>query len=430
MTEDILSRLPLNLGDGLALRLAGEEDAERLVEFHTRMHDESVGEWVRDLTCGRHPTVGVGDFVLVEDRSAGRIVSTVCLISQTWTYGGIPFPMGRSELVLTDPEYRRRGLVRRQFEVIHALSAARGELMLGITGIPWFYRQFGYEMAMSLGGGRTVLAFRFPGLEKGERCLLRPAAAADRPFIRELHDQVSRRNLFAGQRSDREWAWIFAGCSRKSFPYSPWSVVEDDGRVIGFVNHCPGPSQGRFVVHQLELIREANRLHVMYRLLRHLRAYGESLAPEGGEKTVDELYLGLGGDHPLYEVLGSPAIEEKPYAWYIRVPNLIAFLNRVRPALERNLKGTIAEGCSTEEWLSFYRSGLKIVIDRGQITAIQTWAPVQGEHTARFPDLTFLQLLCGRRRLAELEAAFPDCTADHHTRVLLDCLFPPFSGQL
>ena len=55
----------------------------------------------------------------------------------------------------TKPEYRNRGLVRAQFEAIHAWSAERGELVQGITGIPYYYRMFGYEMVMPLGGGRA-----------------------------------------------------------------------------------------------------------------------------------------------------------------------------------------------------------------------------------------------------------------------------------
>ena len=37
---------------------------------------------------------------------------------QTWTYGGVPFEVGRPELVATHPDYRRRGLVRAQFEAV------------------------------------------------------------------------------------------------------------------------------------------------------------------------------------------------------------------------------------------------------------------------------------------------------------------------
>lgn len=49
---------------------------------------------------------------------------------------------------------------------------------------------------------------------------------------------------------------------------------------------------------------------------------------------------------------------------------------------------------------------------------------------ARFPDLTFLQLLCGRCRFNELKTNFVDCDGRDEADVLLDCLFPPFTGNV
>ena len=68
----------------------------------------------------------------------------------------------------TLPEYRRRGLVRIQFDVLHAWSRQRGELVQVITGIPNYYRQFGYEYAIDLDGGRCVYPSLIPELKDGE----------------------------------------------------------------------------------------------------------------------------------------------------------------------------------------------------------------------------------------------------------------------
>ncbi|MBN8801717.1 MAG: GNAT family N-acetyltransferase, partial [Stenotrophomonas acidaminiphila] len=60
---------------------------------------------------GNHPTTQAHDFLVVVDENRnGKIASTLNLISQTWSYGGIPFRVGRPEIVGTDPAYRRRGL--------------------------------------------------------------------------------------------------------------------------------------------------------------------------------------------------------------------------------------------------------------------------------------------------------------------------------
>jgi hypothetical protein len=178
----ILDQMPIDLGDDLVLRFATREDTDDLVDFNARLHEElAAGLAVRDLMSGMHPTTQASDFTIVEDTKTRKIVSSMCLISQTWTYGGIPFNLGRPEFVATEPDYRRRGLVRKQFDVIHAISAQKGELMLGITGIPWYYRLFGYEMALDLEANRILDGVHVPAKKKGN-----PKLAASGPNARMI----------------------------------------------------------------------------------------------------------------------------------------------------------------------------------------------------------------------------------------------------
>src|SRR5690242_17454299 len=164
-----------DLGDGLVMRSATEADADRLGEFNAdvlRGQDAAdpapwMGAWTRDLVGGRHPSFRAESALLVEDtRANNRIVSSMVLLSHTWTYGGVPIAVGQPEIVGTRAEVRGRGLVRAMFDVAHHWSAERRQQVLAINGIPWFYRQFGYEMALELGGGPRL---HTPGLAAGVR---------------------------------------------------------------------------------------------------------------------------------------------------------------------------------------------------------------------------------------------------------------------
>jgi hypothetical protein len=118
---------PIDLGNGLILRRSQPQDADALANFNAAIQSDEgpdkpdlrVGAWAHDLLARPHPTFHPDDFTIVEEATTGRIVSSMNLISQTWTYAGIPFKVGRPELVSTLPEYRNRGLVRLQFDVIH-----------------------------------------------------------------------------------------------------------------------------------------------------------------------------------------------------------------------------------------------------------------------------------------------------------------------
>ena len=61
-----------------------------------------------------------------------------------------------------------------------------------------------------------------------------------------------------------------------------------------------------------------------------------------------ELSFSLGRTHPLNAVLAPSLapITELPYAWYVRVPDLLAFLQLITPALERRLANSPAAGYS------------------------------------------------------------------------------------
>ena len=116
------------LGGGLVLRWSKAADEEALVALYRQVFRQSkdappnstIGPWVRDMMSGRHPLLGAGDFALVEDTDAGKIVAATCLMDQVWEYEGIALPVGRPEIVASDEDYRERGLVRAVFELIHA----------------------------------------------------------------------------------------------------------------------------------------------------------------------------------------------------------------------------------------------------------------------------------------------------------------------
>ena len=96
----------------------------------------------------------------------------------------------------------------------------------------------------------------------------------------------------------------------------------------------------------------------------------------------------LGLDHPVYQALGNalPVVNE-PYAWYIRVPDLPAFIRHVTPALEKRLEDSIAVGYSGELKISFYKDGLRLVFEKGKLKEVESWKPQSGDDgSAAFPS--------------------------------------------
>jgi hypothetical protein len=434
MDQEILR----DLEDGLILRQATDADTEALVAFHADVHrdpgmeepEEYVGAWVRDLLTRPHPTFDPGDFTLVEDTRSGAIVSSLCLISQTWSYDGIEFGAGRPELVGTHPDHRNRGLVRAQFEVIHEWSAERGEMVQCITGIPWYYRQFGYEMAMTLGGGRAGYKAQVPKLKNGEDepYRLRPATEADLPFLARVYELGCRRYPMACVRDQAAWHYELAGKSAKNVNRLELCIIETEvGEVVGLLGHSPRLWRNRLGASVYELKPGVSWLAVTPSVVRYLWALGEEWAAHDPEQEMSRFIFWLGAEHPAYEVFhdGLPHVI-RPYAWYLRVPDLAGLLWHLAPALERRLADSLLVGHSGELKLSFYRHGLRLAFEAGRLVGVEPWRPApKQEGDAAFPDLTFVQLLFGYRSLKQLKHAFADCwTTQDEVRSLLEAIFP------
>ena len=438
-----------DLGDGLVLRASTAVDAEALAAFvgdvlraqDSEEPNHGLAAWTRDLHEGRHPTFRPGDCTIVAEAASGVIVSCLHLIPQTWTYGGVPIAVGQPELIGTRPEHRGRHLVRAQFDVVHGWSAARGHQLQIISGIPWFYRQFGYELALERGGGplaRRDLMQTPPPVPAGWR--VRHATADDAVFLADLSATAAARSLVSVPRDAALWRYELTGRSERSAQRREARVLERDGRPVGYVtNGRELFSSGSLVVTSFEVMDGVSWREGWLAALPPLFEAGDALAEALPARRCPALsFWLLGREHPLYRVFPFKERDDH-YALYVRVPDVASFLRAVTPALERRLAVSVCAGHTGTLTLGFYRSGVRLALERGKVTALESWTPDLGVRgleygrpstdarrpLAMFPDLTFLQLLFGFRSLAELEAAFPDCIVrTNEARALLDALFP------
>jgi hypothetical protein len=435
MTMTETRDLPCDLGDGLVLRGATPADAEALAAFNGQLHawpnpsdfNESIAIWTRDLLRGNHPTVAPGDLLIVEDTTTGKIAATTGLISQTWSYGGVPFKVGRPELVATDPSYRRRGLIRRQFAVLHARSAARGELVQAITGIPWYYRQFGYEMTVELDGGRTGDQAALPkrGADDAERYRLREATAADLPFIASTDAHGAARGPLACVRDEAAWQYQLTGRTPGSAYWRALLIIEaPDGAPVGFLSHGDTLWGQTIWADRYELTPGISWLDVSPAAMRYLWATGQSYAAQSGKPCL-RYGFAFGSTHPVYDACPKALpITQRPYAWFLRVPDLPAFLRHVAPALEERLARSPLIGHTGTLSLNFYRDGVRLSFAAGRLAAVERWTPSTDERgDAAFPDLTFFHVLFGHRSLDDVRRLYADCWVDGR-QLLLETLFP------
>jgi hypothetical protein len=440
-----------DLGAGLICRWSTVDDQPKIAHclgtvfrpsadapLNVRAMDEN-----RIMMGGGYPFMGPGDFAIVEDTSQPDcpIVACTCYWRHIWSYGGIPFGVGRPEMVATLPAYRGRGLVRAIFELIHARSADRGDLVQAITGIPYFYRQFGYEYVLDLEGSRLVEVAAIPERKDDapEPYQWRVATLDDVPHLMALYDQERSRSLVWHEVDEAYWrahvaSWDDPAVQGKDPTQIGlfgrlYMIVDAAGAVCGYVMPLTRRRTKTLWVFALQLYSHVSWPAVMPSLLRLLRAHGEqtpTILPDA--KPFSEIGFNLGRAHPAYAAMGDAVAPryDPPYAWYLRVADLPGFLRHITPVLERRLANSIMPGHTGELVIDFYRDGLRLEFAQGKLATIEPWrAPDYGnDPPAGCPALVFLQLLFGYRSLAELRAIFPDVYAEPEAALLLDMLFP------
>jgi predicted N-acetyltransferase YhbS len=401
------------LPDGLVMRAARPADVEAIVALQVEAFGASDEPVARSRLAEE-----LDGWVVVEDPAAdGRIVSASVLLGHRLRLGDVVVPVGQIEGVVTAPDHRRRRLVRRQFEHHHARSAARGDLAILITGIPYLYRRLGY------GYGLDYPTFHLPTPDlvepaAGDSTVVRPAVAADLTGILRL-DATRPTDQWRIVRDEQSWRRTLARARGTRF--EQLVVAERDGAVVGFA--------------PLEARPDARRLYLDpgvaadEEAVRALVAHALGQAAPHGEQVV-----ALDNPGTLYgttlEALGRAVRYD--HAIYVRVPDAVALVDRLRPILSARLSASAWAERSGELVLSLYESGLAIAYDHGVVSEVRATEPIEDPFDSDdvgIPPDAIGALVLGRFGAGELARRVDDATVGNHGE-LMEVLFPAVGAEV
>ena len=389
----------MDLADALVLRTATAADvpgAARLLAERGEPADAVDLELVV-ATDGLEPVAVVvaGD----------RVVSTLTLLDEVVYIDGIAVPAGQVELVATDPEFERRGLVRALMAWGHQRSRDRGHLLQVMIGIPYFYRQFGYTYSMPMAPWRPLATVPATPAD----IVVRQAVVADIPAMQALQDEAQSGVDIRMGHTPSCWQWLVRRGGSEQW------VAERGSTVIGVARVLP-PEEGSAVVELAAVDQDA----------------AAALLAQAASRTQDTVSVQQrpGVAAMLEPLLGQSTDKQEWY--YARIEHLAPLLVHLGPALQARLR---AAGMGDEEhevllssWRSHIRfsigpSGLKLLADGGP-----EQAPVsKGGSGVAHESLP--ELLLGPYGALGLEERLPDCYLGRQ-RELMAALFPPRTADL
>ncbi|MGQ9683266.1 MAG: GNAT family N-acetyltransferase [Anaerolineae bacterium] len=406
-----------DLGEGLVLRsVRDERDVQAFVALNTAVNGALEGRTC-DILLRGHPEAPWSGYQVVEDTASGQIVSSTCLLPWRCSLQGVELRVAMLEMVVTHPDYRRRGLIRAQIERFHQMVREGPYDLCIIQGIPYYYRQFGYAYALDAWNSDSLPAARIP--DGPVAYALRPAGVNDAPLLARLYERaLAAAGLDIGTlRSEAYWRYLLEWAQWPVRLLQPGSGGEPAGYVV------TRPLEGHTGLHVLEsgIAGHAEALATLRLLKREASGELRLAWPESGALQRAARAL---GSSPL------PA-----YQWLVRITDVESCRHKRGPLFARRLAASEAAGMSFDLLINLFRQAYRLRFAGGRLEAVEPAGFVDASMGADGGDLcippdAFVRLVLGYRTLDQLRDAWPDIVIRASSRRLLDILFPPLRGWL
>jgi predicted acetyltransferase len=366
--------------------------------------DVMVEKWVR-----YHPRMTFEDFFVA--KHGCRVVAGLCLIPQEWSIGGVSFNVVELGCVATEKEYRNRGLQRRLMLKFHERVQRQGFDLSVIEGIPFFYRQFGYEYALPLDESISVRLDKVNVKEGNET--IRLYESKDLPVDMQLLKKAQRKFFVTSIRDEAVWKMQMETCMMGDQRFKEY-CVEKDHSVIACFRTGMNEEAKELYLKEITNVDES-AANTVLKFLKQL----------GLQHNLETLVCTISSREPFSRHLFALGLAQKtkPYAWQIQINDYLTVLQKMRPLFERRLKLSPYRTVTACLKLSFYKFSVEFKIEKGcikEIDSIENGAAV----AARFNPTVFPQLLLGYRSLKEMESTYPDILVKAEWRQLFATLFP------
>ncbi|UCF97514.1 MAG: GNAT family N-acetyltransferase [Spirochaetaceae bacterium] len=361
-----------------------------------------------------HPRASKDNFLVVEDAVSGRIVSTSGIIPWEMKFDEVRLNCVQVELILTDPEYRNKGLVRHQMQKLYSMAEQQRYDLVFIWGIPYYYRQFGYSYCIDGLVHYSLPSWRVDGEEEDAGCALREACTDDIPLLVELYDHLAASLDICLTRESKHWEYLLN--SAKFHIY----IVEKGNRseAVGYLMQITDKK----MIHILE--NSFTDFTAGMAVLRLFKKSYEEMRINWPKSTVLA---------QLAESLGGTL--EKDTQWLFRILNLPALMEKLSPVFNKRLQSSKHRRMCGDFVLNLFHNGYKLRIREGKLDGVEEVGFVDTLMGAEGGDLNiqqdaFIRLLLGQNDIDELYEYWPDLFFKPESRALISVLFPRMDAYL
>lgn len=405
----------MTLNDLVFQHLESDHDVEQHLELMKAVFgvdsrvDIMARKWI-----DHHPAMSLSDFFVIKHRN--KIVSGLNLIPSIWSIGGVQLKVAELACVATLPEYRHQGLQRRLMNKYHDRLSKQGYDLSAIEGIPYYYRQFGYEYAIPLDEQIRIKLDQIP--DSPIKHKIRPFKTGDIPKAMQLLGQSQRKFYIHTIRAKDIWKMQQETEMVAEYKFEAY-VVEEKGVEIAYLRLNENQPEKTLMLREVTDVDQATAQSIL-----------GFLKDIGKKRGLETLVATISGFEPFTEhMVAIGGVKQPPYAWQMRVTDYAKLFQKIKPLLDKRLASSTYRHITEKISFNFYRYTVQLTIQDGAITGAQR-LETNEDRTIRANPMVFTQLLLGYRSREELQAIYPDFIVRPSRRNLIDVLFPKMPSYI
>lgn len=405
------------LGNGLIMKsICDKSDVERITAFDIQIFGQDVADFAPALIL-HHPSTRPEHWLYIESEKTRQIVSALSLIPWEWRYEDVTLRCGEVGIVGTLESYRNQGLIRalmaRHRELLH-----EGKFDLShIQGIPYFYRQFGYEYAMPLDVHWNLELRCLPDKPTETTYSFRLASMEDVPILIRFYEQAAMSLDISAVRDKSMWQYLLEYSLLTSTGAETWLVLDTAKQPIAYFR-IPFHGFGNGLI-----INEASRMNseIAEAVLVHLKGIAQ-------ERSKTHIRLNLPDMNDVVRVARCfDAHNDGRYPWQIHLVDVARLLHKLAPVLERRIASSIFAGLTRTVCLNLYREAFELCFQNGRLQVINA-VGFTDKSEIKIPPLLLAPLLLGYHSREELSRMYPDIGIEGQYQHLVDVMFPRLDG--
>lgn len=391
-----------------------DEDYEALYKvMDAAFSDEDVRGITRRFV-EHHPDMNREHFFMV--KHGEKAVAGLLLIPQVWKIGGVEMKVAEMGCVGTDPLHRRKGVQWILNDEFDKYAIEQSYDLCVLAGIPYFYRQLGYQYAVELDYSTEIELAKIPEKESGirvEKFTEDHVDKADR-LLRKAQEGY----LVHSVRTEEVWEMQQETGTYGGEPFQAVSLLLGD-KFVGYYRYVVDKEKGIFYIKELGIDENVSVGDLAGVIKGHASGMGLTVLKTGlpHQDEVNRYLISRG------------AKTNRPYAWQVKVLDLTRFLTKLRPVLESRIEDSEFKDVSKDLTLNFWRFAVSMKIVGGKIVSIEK---VHGEkdRTIGMNPYAFIKLALGYKSRSELEEMYPDFWVRGDMGGLIDVMFPKQPGYI